>query len=124
VGLDLDLEARAKTEEQREEANLLISQVSIRHADLPKIPSDSSDGAAPRLRRSEGDSSHVIKASREDPLPPPPASAWGRFACRLPQKLTMLALITQALVVSFVRDDGNSCRNSWQDPTFLSQLLA
>ena len=38
--------------------------------------------------------------------------------------MTMRALITQALVASFVRDVGNSCRNSWQDPTFLSQLSA
>jgi hypothetical protein len=38
--------------------------------------------------------------------------------------MTTRALITQALVLSFLREVGNSCRNSWQDPTFLSQLLA
>jgi tetratricopeptide (TPR) repeat protein len=74
----------AKTDEQRKEADLLISQATIHRAELPQIPVDSADGPAPRLRR--GDS--AAGATADEPPPPPPPSASGRFVeldCRQTQ---------------------------------------
>jgi tetratricopeptide (TPR) repeat protein len=65
----------AKTDEQRREADMLLNQVTIRRAEMPRIPVDSPDGPAPRLRRGDGDA----RTSADEPPPPPPPSASGRF---------------------------------------------
>jgi tetratricopeptide (TPR) repeat protein len=95
--------AIAKTDEQREAADLLLSQVTTRQTRLPAIPKQTADGPAPRLRREE-----VIRANREDPLPPPPPSASGRFVeldCRQGQA-HMVIEVEGAKQVYLIEDPG------------------
>jgi tetratricopeptide (TPR) repeat protein len=65
----------AKTDEQRQEANRLLAQVSMRDARPEQIPQEIGEAPRPTLRRGDGDS----KTSPEVPPPPPPPSASGKF---------------------------------------------
>ena len=66
--------AAATTEEQRETAELLLSQIKIREAKLPELPRETAVGGPPVLRRGE-----EVRARPEDPVAPPPPAVSGRF---------------------------------------------
>jgi Flp pilus assembly protein TadD len=64
----------ANTDELREQANLLMNQVTIRQGKLPEIPQETADAGAPRLHRDDTPRTRPI-----EPPPPPAPAVSGRF---------------------------------------------
>jgi Tfp pilus assembly protein PilF len=95
----------SKTDEQRQEAERLVSQSTPRQGPVPRMPQGSSaDVEAPTLRRTE-----VVTGTKPDePPPPPPPSASGRFVqldCREGQA-QMVIEVNGAREVYLIEDPG------------------